>query len=371
MNHKLRARKLSLVRGEHTPIVGSISPSTGTGLASWVIGRNCRWAARSLQNSRDGFLRLLGQIGAAQNRTGAVRVVVGMEPSGHYWKALATFLREHGVTVVTVSAVHVKRAEEFDDNSPTKSDRNDKWVIARRVSDGDFFCPYLPEGICADLRVLTQARQEQRVKLNQALNQLHTILDEYFPELADVFVDPLGLAAHYILNHYPFPADIRAVPTEQLAQDLSKASNGRVGLKRARQLQAAATDSVGVKHGLVATRLRLRQRLADVAFCQAQLAETEAAMAEALQQTGLAAPYLLNVPGVGVVTAASLLGEVGDLRRYEDWRQLRKLAGYNLKENSSGDKKGRTQITKRGRPRLRSLLCQAALTLVAQNPPFL
>ena len=48
------------------------------------------------------------------------------------------------------------------------------------------------------------------------------------------------------------------------------------------------------------------------------------------------APYLLSVPGVGVVTAASLLGEAGDLTRYEDWRQLRKLAGYNLKENSSG-----------------------------------
>lgn len=57
-------------------------------------------------------------------------------------------------------------------------------------------------------------------------------------------------------------------------------------------------------------------------------------MAEALERTGLAA-YLLSIPGVGVVTAASFLGEVGDLTRYQDWRQLRKLAGYNLTENSS------------------------------------
>jgi transposase len=76
------------------------------------------------------------------------------------------------------------------------------------------------------------------------------------------------------------------------------------------------------------------------------------------------------VPGVGVVTVASLLGEAGDLSRYDDWRQLRKLAGYNLKENSSGTKQGRTKITKRGRPGLRCLLYQAAMVLVARNAQF-
>jgi transposase len=370
MNHKRRAKKLSLVRGEHTLIVGV------------DIAKNKHWACImdgltelpvgspfAFQNTRDGFLRLLEMTAKALKRTGAARVVVGMEPSGHYWKPLATFLLEHGFTVVTVSPVHVKRAKEFDDNSPTKNDRKDAWVIARRVNDGDFFHPYLPQGVYADLRVLTQARQEQRLLLNQALNQLHGILDEYFPEFTTVFADPLGLAAMHVLRHYPFPADILAVPVAELATDLKRVTKGRVGMKKALQLQEAAQRSGGVKNGLEAARQRLRQRLDAVAFCQAQLADTEAAMELALQKTGVA-PYLLSVPGIGIVTAATLLGEAGDLTRYEDWRQLRKLAGYNLKENSSGEHQGRTRISKRGRPGLRCLLYQAAMVLVARNAQF-
>jgi transposase len=45
-----------------------------------------------------------------------------------------------------------------------------------------------------------------------------------------------------------------------------------------------------------------------------------------------------------------------DLTRYQDWRQIRKLAGYNLTENSSGERKGQAKISKWGRPVLKSLL---------------
>ncbi|MBA4601227.1 transposase, partial [Thermoactinomyces mirandus] len=50
-------------------------------------------------------------------------------------------------------------------------------------------------------------------------------------------------------------------------------------------------------------------------------------------------------------------------------RQIQKSAGLSLKENSSGKRKGRTRITKRGRPRL-ALLFRCALPLVAKNPEF-
>jgi transposase len=359
-----------MVRGERTLVVGvDIAKSKHwaqcmDGLTELPVG-----SPFAFKNTREGFLRLLQQLFKAQAQVGAVRILVGMEPSGHYWRALAWFLREQEITVVTVSPLHVKRAKEFDDNSPTKNDRKDAWTIARRVNDGDFFEPYLPEGVYADLRALTQTRQQQRTKLNAALNQLHAILDEFFPEFTTVFADPLGLAALYVLSHAPFPCDILATKPEDFAQALHEASNGRVGAKRALKLRETARLSIGVKHGLNEIRRRLSQCLAEVNFCKAQLCETEIALADALQQTGLA-PYLLSVPGVGVVTAATFLGETGDLARYTDWRQLRKLAGFNLKENSSGNKNSRTRITKRGRPGLRCLLYQAAMILVAKNRQF-
>lgn len=370
MNHKQRAAKLSIVRAVHTLIVGV------------DVGKLILWACImdsltelqvcspfSFHNSRDDFERLLDRIRRAQQRYGAQRVVVAMEPSGHYWKPLAAFLLSRGVTVVCVNPLHVKRAKEFDDNSPTKNDRKDCWVIARRACDGDFFEPYLPDGVYADLRGLTQARRQLRASLNQTQNRLRALLDEYFPEFLQVFKDPLGLAAFYLLQHYPFPADILRTPADQLAQELSKVSRGKVAMKRTLALRQAAAASIGIRHGLTAAALRLRQLLAEAHFWQEQLAATEAAMATALKATGVAA-YLLSAPGVGVVTAASFLGETGDLQRYEHPRQLQKLAGYNLKEYSSGQHHGQTTITKRGRPGLRNLLYQAAAALVAKNPEF-
>lgn len=370
MNHKRRAERLSLVRGEHTLIVGvDIAKRKHwarfmDGFAELPVG-----SPFPFHNTRDDFERLLDQIRIAGERTGATRVVVGMEPSGHYWKALATFLIEQGITVVCVSPLHVKRAKEFDDNSPTKNDQKDAWVIARRVNDGDFFIPYLPDGVYADLRVLTQSRHEVRVKLNQALNQLHAVLDEYFPEFTTVFANPLGLAAVHALHHFPFPFDVLAQPIEELAKALKKASSGKVGMKRAVELHRAASRTVGVKYGLEAARLRLRQQLDDVAFYKSQLETIEAFMAAALERTGIG-QYLVSVPGVGIVTAATFLGETGDLTRYESWRQVQKLAGLSLKENSSGQHHSRTKITKRGRPGLRSLLYLASVILVSRNHQF-
>jgi len=82
------------------------------------------------------------------------------------------------------------------------------------------------------------------------------------------------------------------------------------------------------------------------------------------------AVYMLQIPGIGLSTVAGFLAEVGDLSAFCDWRQINKLAGFNLKENSSGEHKGKTTISKRGRSKLRAILYRAAFRLVAVNPEF-
>lgn len=75
-------------------------------------------------------------------------------------------------------------------------------------------------------------------------------------------------------------------------------------------------------------------------------------MLELLQQVPNA-EQLLDIKGVGLITAATFVGEVGDIRRFQDPRQIQKLAGFNLVENSSGKHKSKTKISRRGRRRLR------------------
>lgn len=325
--------------------------------------------AFSFKNSTEGFSRLLGKMNQAQEKTGAAKVVVAMEPSGHYWKPLAYHLSDAGLNVVSVNPYHVKQLKELDDNSPTKNDRKDAFIIAMLTWEGRFSRCYLPRGVWAELRGYTMMRQQQKRKLNAPLNNLVAILDEFFPEYQAVFKDLLGKASLHVLTHLPFPDDIVKLTEEELTRELKGATSNRVGEKRAALLLSRARSSIGSKEGLSMVRLRLAHCLAEISFHQQQLSITEAAMADALTKTGLA-ENLLSIKGVGVVTAASFLGEVGDLNRFESWRQVRKLAGFNLIENSSGERKGKTSISKRGRPGLRNILYQASLVMVARNPEF-
>ena len=85
-----------------------------------------------------------------------------------------------------------------------------------------------------------------------------------------------------------------------------------------------------------------------------------------LRQTDYA-EFLLSIKGIGVVTLASCLGELGDPTRFDNPRQMSRMAGYNLVEDSSGKNKSGTKISKRGRKNLRSVLYQMAMTMVATN----
>ena len=79
---------------------------------------------------------------------------------------------------------------------------------------------------------------------------------------------------------------------------------------------------------------------------------------------------LLEIKGVGIRTVSGFLAEVGDISRFNNPKELQKLAGLALVENSSGKHKGETTISRRGRKRLRYLLFEVAMSLVAKNPEF-
>lgn len=85
-------------------------------------------------------------------------------------------------------------------------------------------------------------------------------------------------------------------------------------------------------------------------------------MEQALDETGIK-EIILGIPGIGVVTAAGFLGEIGDPMRFDHPRQISKMTGYNLIEDSSGKNKSGTVISKRGRKNLRNVMYQMARTV--------
>ena len=90
----------------------------------------------AVHQSKEGFETFYEKIRQAMKETKKTDVIVGIEPTGHYWMNLAYFLDQYGIPLVMVNPMHVKRSKELDDNLQTKNDKKDAVVIARLMKDG-------------------------------------------------------------------------------------------------------------------------------------------------------------------------------------------------------------------------------------------
>lgn len=347
-----------------------IAITTDTLVVGVDIAKNYQWArfvdfrgiehdrALKFKNSKGGFETILARIREICKKENFAKAVVGMEPTGHYWKAFANWLeKQDGIKAVLVNPYATKQAKELDDNSQTKSDKKDALTIAKLVKDGRYFELYLPHDVYAELRGLSTTRTGLNKRKNALKNTITAVMDEYFPEYGEVFKCPLsGKASRHILKTCPFPKFILELGEDGVTDEIKKAVKKTVGRKKAAQLIETAKESIGVDYGEEAARLKLRL----------MLEELEVQMEAALQKTDYAG-FLLSIKGIGVVTLAACLGELGNPARFENPRQMSRMAGYNLVEDSSGKNKSGTKISKRGRKNLRSVLYQMALIMVATN----
>jgi len=296
-------------------------------------------------------------------------VIIGMEPTGHYWLNLAYFLKSNGIKFVIVNPMHVKKSKELDDNSPTKNDVKDAKVIAQLVKDGRYAEPSLPEGIYAELREGMKLYDLLSSDIQSAQGQIHNWIDRYFPEFLSVFKDWEGKASLQVLKLCLLPDEILAWDDYALLAHIKEEAKRGVGLARVRALKDAARRSIGIKEGAKLAKLELETLLEKYCLFQKKLEELESRLDGLLKEIP-GVNEILQIKGIGKLTVAGFFAEVGDLSKYKHPKQIQKLAGLNLRLNTSGKHKGQTKITKRGRPGLRALLFRVIMPLVAKNPAF-
>ena len=316
-------------------------------------------------NDIEGFNAFSEWMDDVLRRTAKSELIVGCEPTGHYWFPLAGYLKERKIRLVIVNPYHVKQLKELDDNSPRKTDLKDPKTIAKLVVEGRFSEPYIPEGIYADLREAVSSRDRIIKELNACSNRIQRWLKIYFPEYLGVYKNFDSESGLMVLEKAPLPEDVIALGAEGVNRIWRENKMRAVGIKRAETLVEAAHNSVGVKGGNCA-RMEFLLLLEDYSVKRNQLQKvTEILEAETMKVPNV--ENLLAIRGVGIVTVAGFLAEIGDVRRFDSPKQIQKLAGLELKENSSGKHKGRSSISKRGRKKLRRLLFQAVLPMLRSN----
>ena len=320
-------------------------------------------------NSGEGFGRLSHWMQGICERHGKTKIIVGIEPTGHYWFTLGRYLREQGIKLVMVNPYAVKQTKELDDNDPTKNDGKDPKVIAKLVLDGRYSIPYVPTGAYADLRILSADRQRIVKEIGQIKNRFARWFAIYFPEYCEVFGSYESKSSMLLLRVASTPESIVALGVEGICRIWKDAGIRAVGVKRATTLYETAKRSIGHDQGMSAAKLEMALLLEDYEAKAKQLAFVMAALESTLREIP-EADKLLAIKGIGIISVAGFLAEVGDLRRFESPKQIQKLAGLSLRENSSGKHKGQTTISRRGRSKLRQILFNTMIPLLATNEEF-
>lgn len=229
----------------------------------------------SFSNSKEGFesaKRWMLELAAENDKN---QIVLGLEPTGHYWFCLASWMISNGISVVQVNPYAVKQTKEIEDNSQRKDDRKDPKPIANLVKDGIFGIPYIPEGLYAEIRGLSTLRDQLMETRIQAMNRLHRELKIYFPEYKDAFGKMDGDFTLEVLRNAPFPDEINRLGEDGLKDLWHKAKLRGAGYRNAVRIIGYAENSVGLDEGNDAAKEAVRWFTEQIVSTQKELKKIE------------------------------------------------------------------------------------------------
>jgi transposase len=322
-------------------------------------------------NSRAGFDFFVRIVEEAKAKHGLKEVLIGLEPTGHYWRKLAYFAKTKGYKVRFIRTTALKHQRELDESSSAKNDKRDSVTIANITREGKYIDTVIEDGLVRQLRTLSKVR-ERVIKHNvRVKNTLHAVLDDYFPELRKIFKTMHARGLWAVLERCPFPDDVLRVRLSTLEKLIGKASRLKKAkaVQKAAALKNAAQESIGLKDIGNSDRYRVKLCLDEVKRTERMVKDLKKELTGLLKQITYA-EYLLSIPGVGPLSAAVFLGELGNPGNFHNARQIVKYAGYDPMEKESGSRISRKFISKKGRWLMRKFLFFMSMKVVVCSAYF-
>ena len=308
----------------------------------------------NLANNQAGMAQLLGQLGAL---VGSVEI--GLEATGHYWLALYEQLTAAGYTVRVLNPLQV-HAYQGTDIRKRKTDKIDAFWIADfvRISQGE--PPANKSETQLQIRELARFRCNLVNQIGDAKRRVVGLLDRVFPEYETLFSDVFLVSSRRLLTEAVLAQEFADFDLEELSCLLKQASRGHFGHDKAQTIQQTARASIGVTFLADAARVEMSCLLEQITFLETQVARVDETLAVLVTQLS-DYQFLLSISGIGPVIAALLLGEIGDIHRFDTLSQVVAYAGIDPVVHQSGQFQAEeTKMSKRGSPYLRYALWLAA-----------
>jgi len=323
------------------------------------------------ENNLEGFKKLRTQEDSLKARYGLKKVIYGVEPTGNYHKPLGEHLIKCCRNVVLVSGVAVKNNRKMVDCRWDKNDTKDAAVIADLMSQGKFlFYEYTSMPI-RDLRNLLSLKR--RLKKQEQVYKVrirNSLIAQYFPEF-DRYFRSCGKEGLAIVRWCLDPSVMAGLEYDEFVRRI--APGDRCSILQRKRLKAVwetAIESVGCTIGesmYVEAKLMVEglKHIREAIMCVDKEIEK---ICDGIPEY----QCILSIPGFGPDVSSKVVGAVGFPYRFDNGRQVLKMAGMDLSASRSGKKSDNVtpQLSKSGKADLRYALYQAALIASCKNVYF-
>lgn len=322
--------------------------------------------AFSFSNTLDGANSLLEKLSIYINAQSDVEI--GMEATGHYWLSVYSFLIENKYTVYVVNPIQTDGWRKGTEIRKRKTDIIDSVLIADLIRYGNFNKTSLSDEDTMSLRSLSRFRNYLVSSIGDLKRKVICVLDQTFPEYSTVFSNIFGETSKELLLRFQTADDFENISSNQLDELLEKVSFKQFTKNKVTQISKLAANSFGLKFCQNSFSLQLRLLIEQIKFIEAQVSDVDNEISVILDK--IKSP-ITTIPGIANVTAAVILGEIGDISRFSNASKLAAYAGIDASVSQSGSYvSSNNKMSKRGSPYLRKALFQAALIAAFHDPVF-
>jgi len=315
----------------------------------------------AVQNDEAGFAKLY----AAIRKHPKEKVVIGLESTSIYGENLITFLAGHGYKIALINPIQTNAIRKGSIRN-AKTDKIDSRGVCKFLATEEYRLLQPGELQLLELRGLCRFRQTLQKSCTRLKTQLTSYLDLSFPEFYQAFSKVHGKGAYAALMEYPTAKMMGKANVIKLSGVLEKASRGRLGRARAEDLKRLAKQSVA--SGSRDMSLQIQLTIPQIRLVEEQVKAVEKQIETIYEQVG---SIIRTVPGIGTITGAIILSEIGDIKRFSNPGQLIAFAGLDPVVRQSGKfRASSTRMSKRGSPLLRFALVRAAWHISNNNDTF-
>ena len=360
-NEITKTRNHSRQRGNMMRTVFGIDVSKASSEVAIVINGE-KIHGYTMPNDTIGFTRLLDDLKTVQ------KPEIIFEARGVYSRRLKAFLEKNGYAYTQLNPLEAK--EQLDSLRVRKTDKIDAETLAISQFVLNRKPTYIQEEVYQELRDLSRFYQNLTEDIVRTKNRLHKVLQVTFPEMENILSTPTREQYWNLVMTFPYKDFVLELSKDEPLEGIRQSTSKRISNKRVAYLAQKLAALANQSYCAVKKNSPILEEVRYYAKELLRLSEQRQAVLE--QMVELAQPLpeyeiLLSIPGIAETTATSMIGELGDIRRFQSANQINAFIGIDLRHYESGNFLAKEHITKRGNPYARKILFKCIHNIAAAS----